>query len=74
MSMSPSGSLSEAPYGTRGDWRESSMRHGYYPEQRRDRGGWSGWRIASLALMALGVAAFVYFEPDLRRYLKIKSM
>ncbi len=32
------------------------------------------WMLAGLVAVGLGAAALWYFGPDLRRYLKIKSM
>jgi hypothetical protein len=43
-------------------------------ETRQYRRRWSGWQIAGLAAVALGIVGFFYFEPDLRRYLKIRNM
>jgi hypothetical protein len=43
----------------------------YLTESPGYRRGLSGWKIAGLAL---GIVGFFYFEPDLRRYLKIRSM
>jgi hypothetical protein len=34
----------------------------------------SGWAIAGLALVALGVLGWYSFGPDLRRYIKISNM
>jgi hypothetical protein len=33
-----------------------------------------GWALVGLALVGLGIWGFLHFEPDLRRYLKIRSM
>ena len=33
-----------------------------------------GLMIAGLAALGLGALAWYYFEPDVRRYLKIRSM
>ena len=48
------------------DWRE-----------RYDVGQWrrpSGWLLTGLVLAGLGALAWYYLGPDLRRYMKIKSM
>ncbi len=50
--------------------RTESPEWGVRPYRR----GWSGWKIAGLAAIAAGVGIFIYFEPDLRRYLKIRHM
>jgi hypothetical protein len=34
----------------------------------------SGWAIAGLALVALGIFGWYSFGPDLRRYIKISNM
>jgi hypothetical protein len=46
----------------------------YLPQEREPRRGLSVWKIAGLAAVALGIVGFFYFEPDLRRYLKIRNM
>lgn len=33
-----------------------------------------GWMVAGAAVAAVGVLAWYYLGPDLRRYLKIRSM
>jgi hypothetical protein len=43
-------------------------------ERERGRGGPSGWMIAGLALLGLGALGWYYLGPDLRRYMKIRSM
>jgi hypothetical protein len=40
----------------------------------RSRGSGSGLLLAGLALAGLGALAWYYLGPDLRRYLKIRSM
>ncbi len=48
---------------------------GTYPAPVRDRGGPSwGLLTAGLVAVGLGVAAWYYFGPDIRRYLKIERM
>ena len=54
-----------------GEW------HGHYDvaERRRGSGGsGSGLLIFGLAAVALGAAAWYYLGPDVRRYLKMRSM
>jgi hypothetical protein len=71
MSAPASGYASQAPYAA-GDNRE---RYGYGPPQwYRPTGGISGWTVAGLAVLGLGALAFMYFAPDLRRYMKIERM
>lgn len=36
--------------------------------------GISGWLVGGLALVGLGALAWYYLGPDIRRYLKIRSM
>jgi hypothetical protein len=56
-------------------------RYSRYPDEGRwvereqdSRGVSPGWLLAGVALVGLGVLAWYYLEPDLRRYLKIRSM
>ncbi len=43
--------------------------------ERIGSGGKStGWLLAGLAVVGLGVFAWQYFAPDVRRYLKIRNM
>lgn len=61
------------------------MRRGYLPPQEasdrssssqwmENRGISTGWALFGLAAVALGIFAFYHFEPDFRRYMKIKRM
>jgi hypothetical protein len=34
----------------------------------------SGWAVAGLALVGLGVLGWMYFGADLKRYMKIREM
>ncbi|MGH7170886.1 MAG: DUF6893 family small protein [Gemmataceae bacterium] len=34
----------------------------------------SGWLLAGLAALGLGILAWNYFAPDVRRYIKIRNM
>jgi hypothetical protein len=52
------------------DWQERRDM-----DRRRSSGGIStGWLVAGLAVVGLGALAWYYLGPDLRRYLKIRSM
>jgi hypothetical protein len=46
----------------------------YELRERYGRGGLSGWVVTGLVVAGLGALAWYYLGPDLRRYLKIKSM
>lgn len=46
---------------------------GNYPVPSGNRGG-SGWLLAGLVVVGLGVLAWYSMGPDLQRYLKIRSM
>ncbi|HZY84089.1 MAG TPA: hypothetical protein VFE78_04620 [Gemmataceae bacterium] len=47
----------------------------YYPAERRGGGGLpSGLLLGGLLTVGLGALAWYYLGPDLRRYMKIKSM
>jgi uncharacterized protein DUF6893 len=48
---------------------------GYYPAERRGGGEFpTGLVVGGLLVIGLGALAWYYLGPDLRRYLKIKSM
>jgi len=43
-------------------------------EQQDSGGGLSGWAVGGLVMLGLGLLAWYYLGPDLRRYLKIRNM
>jgi hypothetical protein len=52
------------------DWGER-----YYPAERGGGGGFpTGILLGGLLAVGLGALAWYYLGPDLRRYMKIKSM
>jgi hypothetical protein len=59
---------SRVPYAPDDDWR----RYGGVAERRRSGG--PGLLLTGLIVVGLGALAWNYFGPDLRRYLKIRSM
>ena len=47
----------------------------YYPAERRGGNGFpTGILVGGLLAIGLGALAWYYLGPDLRRYMKIKSM
>jgi hypothetical protein len=76
--MSASSAGPQTGYYTGGETREGLEQRGprYRPptEAVEYRRGWSAWKLAGLAIVALGIVGFFYLEPDLRRYLKIRNM
>jgi hypothetical protein len=46
----------------------------YHPAERRGGGLPSGLLLGGLLAVGLGALAWYYLGPDLRRYMKIKSM
>jgi len=56
--------------------RPSEEWHGRHPLRERDEGRRSSWSllIGGLAVVGLGALAWYYLGPDLRRYMKIRSM
>ena len=55
---------------TVGDWSGRSI-----PERRRSSGGPStGLMITGVVVIGLGLIAWSYLGPDLKRYMKIHSM
>jgi hypothetical protein len=78
MSVTETGYERGSSYYTGGGQREALERRGpesrYLAEERGYGRGLSGWKIAGLAVVALGLVGFYYFEGDLRRYLKIRNM
>jgi hypothetical protein len=54
--------------------REEDYRGRRDLEERYPRGGLSGWMVAGLVLAGAGALAWYYLGPDVRRYLKIRSM
>lgn len=58
-----------------GSMRDAGWRHyEVEPRHQRERGGPSGWMIAGLALLGVGALTWYYLGPDIRRYMKIRSM
>ncbi len=49
-------------------------RRGHEVEEWQSGRRFPGWLAAGLIAAGLGALAFYYLGPDLRRYLKIKSM
>jgi hypothetical protein len=47
---------------------------GYWVRERRPRGGVSALAIVGLSLVGLGVLGWMYFGPDLKRYMRIREM
>ncbi len=43
-------------------------------ERERDEGPPVSWLVAGVVVVGLGVLAWTYLGPDLKRYLKISSM
>jgi hypothetical protein len=70
MSAPTPDALARAPRQSAEEWQRR-----YPPDWRpgRRRSG-SGLLLAGLALAGLGALAWYYLGPDLRRYLKIRSM
>ena len=49
-------------------------RHRRLMERIGSGGKSTGWLLAGLAVVGLGVFAWQYFAPDVRRYIKIRNM
>ena len=69
MSPGQSESLREWQRSEADEWRER-----YEMERTRRRGGSGGWLLTGLAVAGLGLLAWYYLGPDLRRYMKIRNM
>ena len=69
MSTFPSETRRRSPYAAGDGWRQ---RHDF--AERESGYGSSGLLLAGLAVLTLGALGWYYLGPDLRRYLKIKSM
>lgn len=56
--------------------QEEEWRGGYPPPSRPRESGGPSWGLVTtgLVLAGLGIMAWYYFGPDVRRYLKIERM
>jgi hypothetical protein len=53
---------------------QAPRQRGYWVREQRPRSGFSTLAVVGLSLVGLGVLGWIYFGPDLRRYLRIRSM
>jgi hypothetical protein len=71
MSSQPSETMMRSSRNSGEEWQGRSSPAQWEP---RPSGLPSGWLITGLTVLGLGALAWYYLGPDLRRYLKIRSM
>ena len=70
--------MSRLPAETQAHWSPAASEQwrGRAPTTARARSGGisTGWLVAGAVVVGLGLLAWAYLGPDLRRYLKIRNM
>jgi hypothetical protein len=66
--------LAMSPHPTAQQHPQAPERRGYWVEERRPRSGFPTLAVVGLSLLGLGLLGWMYFGPDLKRYMRIREM